>query len=533
MADAASFTEELPAGRDGEVQQPIAEERPLEQHDEETPSAPATPPPPQSSQLPSSGNPAINGGRKRLDGKPPQSPVTVRETSPPRRLRVTRNFSGSPSVRPRLQAAPEDAQVEEPTPKAALPHKPIFFGAVTSYPQHRNGLHDSCALLLRDTPKRQKTRSPNGRSSAGSMPQPPAIPGTVGNDSSTPHTASPAATASISPDCAAPRIAGSGYFLGEGGEMLDSASPDVEKHDTTFAAASNASRRVVHQSASIQRDADPAVPCTGDPGPRQVPYRGRVISPNDPLWRRERRHRYAATTSEGKQHHQDTMPRNAGVPQVVTEAPELPPALEAALADHFLATLMASSHSEVERVVSAISPRNRSEVLRYLRQTYGGRRSANTLSPASTQQGRVQSPQHTVGTATRRRHVSSTVRSIAPRNGTAGETNGTVAAAPKRVRHFVKCFTREVCMTFMDESCAVCAAHRDRMRAELPPGVQARGVPVPEDVLEPIFEQAVSQLLLQMLAWTEKEAARVAPMVVQQVKLHFPTCRRGVSPAPK
>ncbi|EAN90513.1 hypothetical protein, conserved, partial [Trypanosoma cruzi] len=146
----------------------------------------------------------------------------------------------------------------------------------------------------------------------------------------------------------------------------------------------------------------------------------------------------------------------------------------------------------------------------------------NTRNYTSVQPQPTQSAQRAEWLMKHRRHVQGRTRSIASGNAKKSNANGTSNLISKEVRQFLKLFTREVCMTFMDEGFAACAMRRERARAEQPQEVQARGVPLPADVLDSLYSQVVTQLLFQILGWTEKEASRVLQTVVRQIKRCFP-----------
>ncbi|PWV16252.1 hypothetical protein C3747_24g330 [Trypanosoma cruzi] len=528
MSDSADLVEEMPAGRDGELQQPPMEERPptrriVPEIFFETQNYYQPQPQPQTISR------RTNGGRTRLDGKPPEAPqiqTPVQPAAAPRLLQLSRRGRGPVLERMKIRAASEASRENGLGGKAAVQQKRFSRrGTATRRSPHGDGRYGAYGKLLRDAARELAMRSPSGvRSADGGSPTSSARKKERGRSKTascgrvspeatpTIHSFSVSARGSTSRERRQQNVSATKESPGDIGEAVATASRNGGRQSSSSVSAL---RRVVHQPGPIRPENGFVVPLPFQMARRKVGH-GRLIAFDDLLWKREKEHRWPLPNGETK------VVASSRVPQLTTEAPALPAALEVALADHYLAVLMTCPQSEVERVVAKLSPNGFSEVVQYLRQTYSTYFCPNTRNYTSVQPQPTQSAQRAEWLMKHRRHVQGRTRSIASGNAKKSNANGTSNLISKEVRQFLKLFTREVCMTFMDEGFAACAMRRERARAEQPQEVQARGVPLPADVLDSLYSQVVTQLLFQILGWTEKEASRVLQTVVRQIKRCFP-----------
>ncbi|KAH9599353.1 hypothetical protein LSM04_007298 [Trypanosoma melophagium] len=546
------FTEEHHEGRDGEEQQPrerttsaagIAPQDYSFPHEED--------PQQQQQQQEEEVDWVRNGGRQRLDSRPAERrrTSTPQEVSPPLRLRVSKSPIGVSSARGTIHAAANETQENGPGRKSLSSRRSSPRVSTMTHPQNekKRGVY---ARLVRDAARKFATRSPSRHTGSvgGKSPSRGLESGRYGHrsaataDSTVTATATLVATVppstsggtSVSPE---PSRVGMGLTVGynheEGGEVMSTHIPIVVRNEGLF---TSSARRIVQQAEPIQRHREPNTGSASASGghvgglsKRQSLCRPkRLLAPNDILWKRERRHRRSLSGEQGYP--------TANIPQLVMETPELPSVLEVALADHFLAALMTCGSAEEERVVSVIAPNDTQEVLQQLRQMYGEVRHLGYGSSTLTRRAsRGKVDQRAEWLVTHRRHLTSTMRGIAQCNGGGRPdgVNGVNAThlTTRRMRNFLRIFTREVCMTFMDECCALCALRRDRVREEQPQEVRARGVAVPDEVLDPFYTQVLSRLLFFILGWTDKESARVMPALVLQVKRQLPPYGRIQLPA--
>ncbi|EKF28525.1 hypothetical protein MOQ_007726 [Trypanosoma cruzi marinkellei] len=529
MSDTAELVEEMPIGRDGELQQPPMEERPPvrqvvpdmffepQNHYQSQPQ--------QQPQQTSSRR--SDGGRKRLDGKPPEAPqiqTPVQPAAAPRLLQLSRRGRGPVLERMKIRAASEASRENGLGGKSAVQQKRFSRGGtVTRRSLHVDGRYGAYGKLLRDAAKELAMRSPSGvRSADGGSPNisprrkersrsKTASCGRVSPEATpTIHSFSVSARGSTSRERRQQNVAVTRDRPGDSGEAVATASHNGGRQSSSSVSAL---RRVVHQPGPIRPENGCVVPL-----PCQIIRKlghGRLIAFDDLLWKREKEHRWPLPNGETK------VVAPSRVPQLTTEAPALPAVLEVALADHYLAVLMTCSQSEVERVVARLSQNGFSEVVRYLRQTYSAYFCPNTRNYTSVQPQLTQSAHRAEWLMKHRRHVQGSTRSILYGNATKSDANGNSNPITKEVRQFLKLFTREVCMRFMDEGFAACAMRRERARAEQPQEVKARGASLPADVLDSLYNQVVTQLLFQILGWNEKEASRVVQTVVRQIKRCF------------
>ncbi|EKG00013.1 hypothetical protein TCSYLVIO_009061 [Trypanosoma cruzi] len=531
MSDTAELVEEMPASRDGELQQPPMEERPPVRRivpeiffETQNYYQPQPQPQPQPQRI----SRRTNGGRMRLDGKPPEAPqiqTPVQPVAAPRLLQLSRRGRGPVLERMKIRAASVASRENGLGGKAAAQQKRFSRGGTaTRRSPHGDGRYGAYGKLLRDAARELAMRSPSGvRSADGGSPTSSARKKERGRSKTascgrvspeatpTIHSFSVSARGSTSRERRQQNVSATKDSLGDIGEAVATASRNGGRQSSSSVSAL---RRVVHQPGPIRPENGCVLPLPCQMTRRKVGHR-RLIVFDDLLWKREKEHRWPLPNGETK------VIAPSRVPQLTTEAPALPAVLEVALADHYLAVLMTCPQSEVERVVAKLSPNGFSEVVQYLRQTYSAYFCPNTRNYTSVQPQPTQSAQRAEWLMKHRRHVQGRTRSIASGNAKKSNANGTYNLVSKEVRQFLKLFTREVCMTFMDEGFAACAMRRERARAEQPQEVKARGVPLPADVLDSLYSQVVTQLLFQILGWTEKEASRVLQTVVRQIKRCF------------
>ncbi|ORC87792.1 uncharacterized protein TM35_000202010 [Trypanosoma theileri] len=574
MLTSPHFTEEHHEGRDGEEQQPRERETPLtaitpqnhhypheedqqqeqEEHQEEQEEHQEKE---EEHQEPQQGDGeregeeaeeenewTRNGGRQRLDSRPalPRGGSTTQDVSAPLRLRVTKNSIGSSSARGEIHAASNALQENRPGRKSLSSRRSSPHVATMTHPQSERkvGVY---AKLVRDAARKLAARSPSRHTGSASCKSPSGSLelGRSGQRSvgtataastvtifATAVAAAPASTSratSVSPERSHVGMGlTAGYNHEEGGEVMSTHIPITYRQEGLCPPSA---RRVVQQTEPIQRTREQNTSSTsvsagnvGGVSKRHSLCRSkRLLAPDDILWRRERRHRRSLSGELGY----STVKM---LQLIVTEVPELPAVLEVALADHFLAALMRCGTAEVERVVNVLAPSDAQELSRQLRQMYGeSRRLGHTSSTVQRRASRGKEDPRSEWLATHRRHLTSTMRGIAQCN--VGKTDGVNGAnrtnpSAKRLRNFIRIFTKEVCGVFMDECCALCATRRDIIRAEQPREVRARGTAVPDEVLDPFYTQVLSRLLFSILGWTDKESARVMSALLQQVKRQLP-----------
>ncbi|CBH12920.1 hypothetical protein, conserved [Trypanosoma brucei gambiense DAL972] len=468
--------------------------------------------------------------RTKLDGKPPQqlNHLTDSSLSPPQRLTLTRCSKGV-SVRRAVPSAAATNSVEAATVskthmkvEAQVGRVPADLTTHGGSGNHAyNGMRASEALrsmhersgLLLEMSRNKFPRANQVRRAAHSR----------SSKSKVRHTSAPPSGDYSRSGLPGKRFGGPAW--GSGNDE-DSGKSTVAGRIATLNADGD-SKLVVLQSDTIRRDGERVDRGAPAGGSKVMLRRGRALPPSDYFWQHERQMRPRAQL-----HAADAFQRAnadvATVPQLLTEHPALPQVLEAALADHYLASLMTCPASETERILSVFTAGDAKEVLNFLRRTYGCG-SAGTLSNGAASliakgpQQQQETARPTEAPSRRRRKPSGTVRTIRHHNvSCAGESPGFVSPPPKHFRAFLKHFTAEVCMSFMDEVCILCRARSDRVWAE------SRALLLPEEAVVSHYEQEVSSLLTRILAWTEKEFARVVPVVARLAKQYlFLTRREG------
>lgn len=268
-----------------------------------------------------------------------------------------------------------------------------------------------------------------------------------------------------------------------------------------------ASKRVVHQTDSIQRN---RVQRTFSEHIERKDF-SRVIGPNDFLWKCERENRQQLASVGCR------VAQRVDIPQVVTQPYDLPAALESAIAERHLEVLMRTPRPEVERIVAKLAPYDFYDVMRYLRHAHG-RQDSSGNSFAACQPHSAQTLKKEELLVGRQRQLQNTLSSVAGRTGMSVDAKGGVAHIPKNVRHFMKSFTREACMAFLDECCAAC--RNCVLDGHLRDGVE-NGESISEQNMTSLYGSVVTELLFQMLRWKKEESSRVLPPVLQFIRRHL------------
>lgn len=271
----------------------------------------------------------------------------------------------------------------------------------------------------------------------------------------------------------------------------------------------SASKRVVHQTDSIQRDK--VRRASSEHVERKIFFR--VMNANDLFWKREREKRQLFFNGD------DRVTRKVDIPQVVAQPYDLPAVLESAIAEHHLALLMKCPRSEIERVVAMLTSSDFFDVMRFLRHLHGKQSSTGILSAAS-QVHRAQGFQKEELLVARQRHLQGNGSSFfTGRNGLSVDAKGGAGHIPKNLRHFMRAFTREACMAFLDECCAACC---NRLLAEhLLDGRGDRESSFSDMKVMSLCGRVVTELLFHMLKWTNEESSRVLLPVLQFVMRHL------------
>ncbi|ESL10021.1 hypothetical protein TRSC58_02251 [Trypanosoma rangeli SC58] len=518
MTDASAQGEEMYAGRDGEQQQPPPTEKRL---------SPSPPPP--------GANQSISGGRRRIEGRPAEALRSQAASLPvgvPRLLLMPKNGKGAALERLKVRAASEGAQGNGLGKASSLPRRQHPRGSSAKraggpYCCQKLGAYGK---LIREAAKEMAMRPLSCRQTPETVSQPNSP---HKRDNSHPRTKC-SSTPCPEPPAAIPSSTSAGGSASRERRQRNVVAVRGNSEEGSKTAATGSLnwellslsscglRRVVRQSGPLARGRERcSVPAVERK--RLSAGRGRLIVFHDVFWRRERKSRWPLPNGEGLG---TTL---ACVPQLVSKAPELPAALEFALVDHYLGVLLTCPQAEVERVIAALALREPAEVAQHLRQTCGSCRDLSMRLPVSGRSKQRPSTAREEWVMKHRRHGRGSTLTLLQGPATASDTNASANPVSSEIQHFLKRFSREVCMTFMDESCSACARRRERARADQPQEAKARGVPIPAGVLNFLYAQVVQQLLFQILGWNEKEAARVVPAVVRQINQYLSSSRHGVT----
>lgn len=235
--------------------------------------------------------------------------------------------------------------------------------------------------------------------------------------------------------------------------------------------------------------------------------------------------------------------------------PRLPVSVEEALAQHYEQGLLQLPIAEIERVVAAIMTReaDRKTVLTYLKSLRGRPQQQSLNSPRG---GRSRSPLRqpppppSSGRASRRgaspergapleqpRWVST--KKVAPgdswasqRRNPVGHPGALADRAPNRRREvskksavdeFHEQFAAEARAAFLEDCGAACHGRRARIYAEQPRVARDHGAIIPEEAIQPYYEQTVERLLYRVLGWTEQESRRYSPTIATIVRERLPS----------
>ncbi|KAH8620587.1 hypothetical protein ERJ75_000059000 [Trypanosoma vivax] len=313
--------------------------------------------------------------------------------------------------------------------------------------------------------------------------------------------------------------------VASGGETAGGATSTMAK-GPDVACKPVTTRRIIHQYEIIRPGMTFAAPRRGA-ATKSTTHRGRLLLPSDALWSYDRQQRLAQIQLGDPFLSSGMASVESPVPRLLTEPPALPQVLEAGLVDHYLASLMMCPPGEAERIVSTFVPHEWKDLLSYLRRAYGYRPLSLTVPPICKKQmqslGEKQRDEFLQSDVVfrRRRNSSNNIWPFGSHSAVAGEFAGLSLMPPKHLRTFLKHFAGEVCMAFMDEACAMCRARNERVLMSLPEGARERGTFLSDEAVTYHCEQEVTQLLGQLLSWSEKEYARVVPLVVQLVKQYL------------
>ncbi|CAD2221707.1 hypothetical protein AGDE_13746 [Angomonas deanei] len=263
---------------------------------------------------------------------------------------------------------------------------------------------------------------------------------------------------------------------------------------------------------------------------RKEPEPGRAMRSDDPVFIQIRGQRRASSTASTY----SIRPSISGPFTLVASgqpAPHFAPALETALLDHYINGLVHLSVKDIERVVAAVcAPLDQKPVMNHLKrlqQKRLARRSISTptqrtVSPNNQGKGWVRSSKIETSSA-----GASVRRPASP--ATTHRRRDVVKDDERALENFKFTFGNEVRAVFLEEVATVCLSRRNRFYREQPRMVIERGIVVSDDVLGPFYIQAVNKLLYRMLGWTEQEAQRFSPDVVELIIDELPPAAHAVN----